>query len=67
MKNVPDKSCRENKITHFRFNIIFLENPAFYEITRENIVEASRPQMKTWHMHIACWIPKAKNTGFVME
>jgi hypothetical protein len=27
----------------------------------ENIVERGRPQM-TCRMHIACWIPKAKNT-----
>ena len=28
----------------------------------KNIVEWGRPQMKIWHMCIACWIPKATNT-----
>jgi hypothetical protein len=27
----------------------------------KNIVELGRPQMTIWHMHIACWIPKATN------
>jgi len=25
-------------------------------------VKPGRPQTTTWHMHIACWIPKATNT-----
>jgi len=25
-------------------------------------VEQSRTQMTIWHMHIACWIPKVRNT-----
>jgi len=28
---------------------------------RKNSVQAGRPQI-TWHMRIACWMPKAKNT-----
>ena len=28
----------------------------------KNSVEWSRPQMPVWSMHIACWIPKAKDT-----
>jgi len=27
-----------------------------------NIVEPGGPEMITWCMRIACWIPKAKNT-----
>ena len=27
-----------------------------------NTVERGRPQMTTWRMRIACWIPKATNT-----
>jgi hypothetical protein len=27
----------------------------------KNIVEPGRPQMTTWRMRIACWIPKATN------
>jgi hypothetical protein len=44
MRNVSDKSCRENQ------NILcpissFFENPAVYEIMWKNIVERGRPQM----------------------
>ena len=28
----------------------------------KNIVEPGRSQMTLWHIHIACWIPKATNT-----
>ena len=38
------------------------KNSAFYEIMWKNVVEQDRPQMTTWHMCIACWIPKVTNT-----
>jgi hypothetical protein len=28
----------------------------------KNIVERGRPQITTWYMHIASWIPEATNT-----
>jgi hypothetical protein len=63
MRNVSDKSCRQNQNTHFTFNNVFFKrNRAIYEIMYKNTVELSRPQMKTQCMHIACWIPKATNT-----
>jgi hypothetical protein len=46
---------------HFTFNNLN-EDRATYEIKWKNIVEADRPQMTIWRTHIACWIPKAKNT-----
>jgi hypothetical protein len=33
MKNLSDKSCRENQNTHFVFNNFFFENRAVYEIS----------------------------------
>ena len=41
MRNVSDKSCRENQNTHFVFNtfFFFFENHAVYEIMWKNIVE----------------------------
>ena len=27
----------------------------------KKFVEPGRPQITTWHMHIACWIPRATN------
>ena len=40
----------------------FSENLTIYEIMWKNILGPGRPQMTTWHMRIACWIPKARNT-----
>jgi len=60
MKNVSDKSCKENQNTHFMFNN-FLKNCAVYEITWENIVELGRPQI-IWCMCITCWILNGTNT-----
>ena len=63
MRNVSDKSCRENQNIHFVFNNSPPpENRAVYEIMWENIVERGRPQMTIWRMRIARWIPKATNT-----
>jgi hypothetical protein len=62
MRNVSDKSCRENKNTHFMFNNFSFENCAIFEIMWKNTVEPGRPQMTIWHMCIACWIPMATNT-----
>jgi hypothetical protein len=62
MRNVSDKSCRENQNTHFVFSNFFHENRAFYDIMWENIVDRARPQITIWRMRIACWIRKATNT-----
>jgi hypothetical protein len=40
-----------------------LNNRAVHGIMWENTVELDRPQMATWRMRIACWIPKATNTN----
>ena len=42
--------------------IFFPPNLAVYEIMWKNILEPGRPQVTTWRMRIACWIPKAENT-----
>jgi len=63
MKNVSDKSCRENQKTHVMFSkFFFYENRAVYEIMWENMVESDRPQMTIWRMRIACSKIKATNT-----
>jgi hypothetical protein len=43
MSDVSDKSCRENKNTHFLLNNFF-EKLAIYEIMWKNIVEPDKPQ-----------------------
>jgi hypothetical protein len=59
MRNVSDKSCRENQNAFYIQKLIFPENRAVCEIMRENKVDPDRPYMTIWHMRIACWIPKA--------
>jgi len=51
-----------NKNILFSVTFIFFENRAVYGVMWENILERVRPQMATWCMRIACWIPKAANT-----
>ena len=63
MKNVSEKSCRENQNAHYMFNnFFFLENRVVFEIMWRNSVVLGRPQMIIWRTHIAYWIPKATNT-----
>jgi hypothetical protein len=58
MRNVSNKSCRENYNTHFVFRKFFPENRAIYEIISKNLVEPERPQMAI-QQRVACWISKA--------
>jgi hypothetical protein len=62
MRNISDKSCRENQNIHFMINNFFFENRAVYEIMWKNIVEVDRPQMKIWRIRFACWITEDTNT-----
>ena len=39
MRNVSDKSCRENQNTDFVFRNVFPENRAVYEIMWKNSVD----------------------------
>jgi hypothetical protein len=43
MRNVSDKSCKENQNTHFMFNNFFLKNHAVYEIMWKSVVELCGP------------------------
>jgi hypothetical protein len=62
MKNVSDKSCRENQNTHIVSSNFFFRKYVVYKVTLKIIIKLGRPQMKIWRMPIACWIPKATNT-----
>jgi hypothetical protein len=65
MRNVSDKSCRENQNTHFVFSNVFIfENRTVYEIMwkKKKLVERGRPQMKIRRWRIACCVTKAMNT-----
>jgi hypothetical protein len=61
MRNVPDKSCRENENT-FYVQLLFPKNLIVYEIMWKNMVEPERPQMTIQCMRISCWVPKSTNT-----
>jgi hypothetical protein len=58
MRNVSDKTSRENQ-QHILGYITFFKNNAAYEIMWKNIVQPDRPQMTVWRMCIECWIPKS--------
>ena len=64
MRNVLDKSCRENQNTHFMFsNFFFSENHAVYEIMSKNVVEPEATNDVTiWRIRVACWISEATRT-----
>ena len=62
MRNVSDKSCRQNQNTHFVFSNIFPKILSFMRKCGKNVVEGDRPQMTIWGMRISCWITKATNT-----
>ena len=53
LRNVSDKSCRENQNTHFVFSNFFFENRAVYEIMWKHIVEPEGSQMTIWRMRMA--------------
>ena len=63
MRNVSDKSCRENQNDVFMSNNSypppFTPNRTVYEITWKNTPEPDRPKMAIWRTRIACWITKA--------
>jgi hypothetical protein len=48
--------------THILWSVTFSEDRAVYEIMWKNSAHWGMPQMTKWHIHIACWIPKATNT-----
>jgi hypothetical protein len=63
MRNVSDKSCRENQNTHFIFSNSFTKIVPFVD----NVETYDRPGEATdgnilRRMRIACWIPKATHT-----
>jgi hypothetical protein len=55
MRNVSDKSCRENQ------QLFFFENRAVCEIMWKNIVQPDMIQVTIRRKRVACWITKAKD------
>jgi len=59
VRNISDKSCRENQNTPLMFNLFFSKILPFVGQCGKNAVKPDRPLMKIRHIHIAYWIPKA--------
>jgi hypothetical protein len=63
MRNVLDKSCRENKNTYFMLNNFYFANRTVCEIMSKNMVEAEATNDVTiWRIRVACWISKTTGT-----
>jgi hypothetical protein len=62
MRNVSDKSCRENQNTFYVQELFFFDNFAFCEIMWKNTAELGRPQKTILRKRIAGWMPKATKT-----
>jgi hypothetical protein len=60
MRNIPDRSCRENQNT-LLCSITFF-NYAIYKIIWKNVVERGRPLMTIRRMRTACLILKTTIT-----
>jgi hypothetical protein len=61
MRNVSDKSCRQNQSEHFKFNN-FSENCVVYGKMWKHIVDSYRPQTTIRRMRFACRTTKATST-----
>jgi hypothetical protein len=64
MRNVVDKSCRENHNTQFCSRTLS-ESRAVCEIMWISNVETYGPQMTIWHMRFACWVTNVANSEYV--
>jgi hypothetical protein len=60
MRNVSNKSYRENQNTHFVCSPFFFENRAVYEIMWKNAVDRGKPPDNTAQARCS-WIPRATN------
>jgi hypothetical protein len=47
--------------TRISCSVTFFDNRAVYEIMWQILADLDRPHMTIRHLHISCWIPKAKN------
>jgi hypothetical protein len=59
--NISDESSRANQNTYFISNIFFYRKSCLLWNNVKNTVESGMSQMTVWHIHIACWITKARD------
>ena len=60
MKHIFDKAVQKIK-TYISYSITVFRKSCRLRDMWKNIVERGRPQMTTWHMCIACQIPRVTN------
>jgi hypothetical protein len=61
MRNIWDKSCRENQNTHFMFSNLFSENYAIY-VEKCGRARQGTDDSVVWCMWFVCWMTKATCT-----
>jgi len=61
MGNVSDRVGEKVK-THITWSLTFFKKSCHLAIMWKNAVKPGRPQITTWCVVIACWVPKATNT-----
>jgi hypothetical protein len=59
IRNISNKSCRENQSIQFMLNNLFCENPSVYEIMSEVLMKGEGPHVTIRHIRVASWISKA--------
>jgi hypothetical protein len=64
MRNIWDKSCRENQNTHFMFNNFFFEKSCLLwdNIEKYGGARGFISDVTTWRIQVACWISKTSRT-----
>jgi hypothetical protein len=63
MRNVSDKSCRENQNTHFMFNNVFPKIlPLWDNVEKYGTARQATDDNIIGRMRFACWITKATDT-----
>jgi hypothetical protein len=69
MRNISDKSCRENQITHFIHNNFFFRKSYLLwdNVTKHCTAEQTTNDNITWRMLIACWITKSKKNVLIIR
>ena len=58
MRNVLDKSCRENQNTLFMFSFFFFKNRAVYKFEKYDGGREATKDDGMWRVRFACWISK---------
>jgi hypothetical protein len=67
MRNAADKSCRENKNTHFTFSNIFLKIAPWDNMEKYCTAPQVTDANIMWSMCFACWITKLTDTHSIYE